>query len=63
MTPVSLALHSVLTKAPWILGYLDMRATRSRFARTVVEQYHYVSGIKSALRQDNAESAREQGRP
>jgi len=63
MTPVSLGLHSVLSKAPSILGHLDKLAARSRFARAVVQQYHYVSGIKSALRQDNAQRPREQGGP
>ena len=49
MTPVSLGLHSALTKMPWLLGYFDRRAAVSKFARDVVQQYYYVSGIKSAL--------------
>ncbi len=51
MTPFSLGLHSVLTKAPWMLRALRARSVRSKFARSVVQQYHYVSGIKAALRQ------------
>ncbi|MDQ2865498.1 MAG: glycosyltransferase [Candidatus Eremiobacteraeota bacterium] len=50
MTPVSLTLHGMLTNMPAILGYLDLRAERSKFARDVVQQYYYVSGIKAALR-------------
>ena len=49
MTPVSLGLHSMLTKMPWVLGYFDRRAPESKFARDLVQQYYYVSGIKNAL--------------
>lgn len=49
MTPLSLGLHSLLTRAPHLLGYFDQRAGDSKFARDVVQQYYYVSGIKEAL--------------
>jgi glycosyltransferase involved in cell wall biosynthesis len=49
MTPVSLGLHSALTKLPWVLGYFDRRAGASKFARSLIQQYYYVSGIKTAL--------------
>jgi len=49
MTPVSLGLHSALSKMPWLLGYFDKRAAQSKFARGLIQQYYYVSGIKSAL--------------
>lgn len=49
MTPVSLGLHSLLTRVPSVLGYFDARADRSKFARELVWQYYYVSGIKEAL--------------
>ena len=49
MTPVSLGLHTALTKLPWLLGYFNRRAADSAFARNLVQQYYYVSGIKSAL--------------
>jgi glycosyltransferase involved in cell wall biosynthesis len=49
MTPVSLGLHSALTKLPWVLGYFDRRAGASKFARNLIQQYYYVSGIKNAL--------------
>lgn len=53
MTPVSLGLHSLLSKLPWVLGYFDRRAGESKFARGLVQQYYYVSGIKSALGEKN----------
>ncbi|HET7815900.1 MAG TPA: glycosyltransferase [Candidatus Baltobacteraceae bacterium] len=49
MTPVSLGLHSLLTKMPWALGYFDKRAGNSKFARDLLQQYYYISGIKNAL--------------
>ncbi|MDP9017669.1 MAG: glycosyltransferase [Candidatus Eremiobacteraeota bacterium] len=49
MTPVSLGLHAALSKMPWVLGYFDHRADESAFARNLIQQYYYVSGIKSAL--------------
>ncbi len=49
MTPLSLGLHTALTKMPWMLGYFDRRAQRSKFARSLIQQYYYVSGIKNAL--------------
>jgi GT2 family glycosyltransferase len=49
MTPVSLGLHSLLTNVPLLLGYFDRRSERSKFARDLVQQYYYVSGIKEAL--------------
>ena len=49
MTPVSLGLHALLTRTPYLLGYFDKRAAESKFARDLVQQYYYVSGIKEAL--------------
>jgi glycosyltransferase involved in cell wall biosynthesis len=46
MTPLSLGLHSVLTRLPHLLSYIDRRAERSRLARELLLQYHYVAGIK-----------------
>ena len=46
MTPVSLGLHSLLTRFPALLGSIDRRSGRSRLARELILQYHYVSGIK-----------------
>ncbi len=50
MTPVSLGLHSVLERVPGLLSYFDARSARSKFARNLVQQYHYVSGVKDALK-------------
>ena len=49
MTPVSLGLHAMLTNMPWMLGYFDRRAVQSKFARDLLQQYYYVSGIKNAM--------------
>lgn len=49
MTPLSLAAHSLLTRFPRGLAWLDRRASKSRLATNLVQQYHYVSGIKAAL--------------
>ena len=46
MTPVSLGLHSFLTRFPALLASIDRRSARSRLARELILQYHYVSGIK-----------------
>jgi glycosyltransferase involved in cell wall biosynthesis len=48
MTPISLGAHSLLTRLPHLLGYIDRRAESSRLAREMLLQYHYVSGIKEA---------------
>lgn len=49
MTPLSLGLHTVLQRTPGVLHWFDRRAPGSKFARNLVQQYHYVSGIKAAL--------------
>jgi GT2 family glycosyltransferase len=46
MTPLSLGLHSLLTRFPALLATIDRRSKGSRLARELVLQYHYVSGIK-----------------
>jgi glycosyltransferase involved in cell wall biosynthesis len=46
MTPLSLGLHSALTRLPHVLGYIDRQAGSSRLARELLLQYYYVSGIK-----------------
>ncbi|NNM92782.1 MAG: glycosyltransferase [Candidatus Eremiobacteraeota bacterium] len=51
MTPISLGLHSLLQRMPALLRALDARAGRSKLARDIVQQFHYVSGIKDALTQ------------
>lgn len=48
MTPLSLGAHSLLTRMPHLLGFIDRQAGRSRLARELLLQYYYVSGIKEA---------------
>jgi GT2 family glycosyltransferase len=55
MTPLSLGLHGVVGRSPAILERLERAAARrTGLARTIVYQYHYVSGIKSALGRSDA---------
>lgn len=49
LTPLWRGLHSLLSGAPLVVGFLDSRASHNRFARRVLEQYYYVGGIKEAL--------------
>ncbi|MDQ2908056.1 MAG: glycosyltransferase family 2 protein [Candidatus Eremiobacteraeota bacterium] len=52
MTPLSLGLHALLRQAPALVQALERRAARGPgVARELVLQYHYVNGIKEALRQ------------
>ncbi|MBV8724101.1 MAG: glycosyltransferase family 2 protein [Candidatus Eremiobacteraeota bacterium] len=48
MTPLSLGAHSMLSRMPHLLGYLDRQAERSRLARELLLQYFYVAGVKDA---------------
>lgn len=50
LTPFSRGMHSVLASLPPLVDYFDARAPRSLLARRIIEQYHYVAGIKEALR-------------
>jgi glycosyltransferase involved in cell wall biosynthesis len=50
MTPVSLALHSVVDRAAPLKTWIERGAGRPGFARTLSYQYHYLNGVKAALR-------------
>ena len=50
MTPLSLALHGLIDRLPGLRPWLDGAARAPGFARTLSFQYHYLSGIKAALR-------------
>ena len=50
MTPLSLALHDVVERAPAIKGWIEKNAVKPGFARTLSFQYHYLNGVKAALR-------------
>jgi glycosyltransferase involved in cell wall biosynthesis len=52
MTPLSLALHDVVDRAPAIKSWIEKNAARPGFARTLSFQYHYLTGVKAALRGD-----------
>jgi glycosyltransferase involved in cell wall biosynthesis len=52
MTPLSLALHDVVERAPAIKSWIEKNAAKPGFARTLSFQYHYLTGIKAALRGD-----------
>jgi glycosyltransferase involved in cell wall biosynthesis len=51
MTPVSLGAHGLLQRLPGIMRWVERRSATSPVARTIAYQYHYVSGIKAALRE------------
>jgi GT2 family glycosyltransferase len=50
MTPVSLALHDFVERVPPLRRWIDDGAQAPGFARTLSFQYHYLTGIKAALR-------------
>ncbi|HEY0615615.1 MAG TPA: glycosyltransferase family 2 protein, partial [Candidatus Elarobacter sp.] len=50
MTPVSLALHDLIERMPPLKGWIEGGASRPGLARTLSYQYHYLSGVKDALR-------------
>ena len=50
MTPVSLALHSVVDRTAPLKTWIERGAGRPGFARTLSYQYHYLNGVKAALR-------------
>jgi hypothetical protein len=50
MTPVSLALHDLVERVPALRRWMDNGAKDPGFARTLSFQYHYLTGIKAALR-------------
>jgi len=58
MTPVSTGLHGVLARLPAVRERLDRYAATEggaglhRLARQIVYQYHYLSGVKAALRDE-----------
>jgi glycosyltransferase involved in cell wall biosynthesis len=50
MTPVSLALHGLIDRTAPLKGWIERGADRPGFARTLSYQYHYLTGVKAALR-------------
>lgn len=50
MTPLSLAAHDLIERVPALRHRLDDGARKPGLARTLSYQYHYLSGVKAALR-------------
>ena len=50
MTPFSLALHGVVDRVEPLKRWIEGGAHRPGFARTLSYQYHYLTGVKAALR-------------
>jgi glycosyltransferase involved in cell wall biosynthesis len=50
MTPVSLALHGVVERVPAVKTWIESGARKPGLARTLSYQYHYLTGVKAALR-------------
>jgi glycosyltransferase involved in cell wall biosynthesis len=50
MTPVSLALHDLVDNVPPLKTWIENGAGKPGFARTLSYQYHYLTGVKAALR-------------
>ena len=53
MTPLSLALHDLVERVPALRSWIDGGAQTPGLARTLSYQYHYLSGVKAALRDAN----------
>lgn len=51
MNPISLTVHAMVSEKGWLLTYLTKMAQHCPLAKEFVLQYHYVTGIKEALRQ------------
>jgi glycosyltransferase involved in cell wall biosynthesis len=52
MTPLSLALHDVVSGVAPLRTWIEQNAAKPGFARTLSFQYHYLTGVKKALRGD-----------
>jgi GT2 family glycosyltransferase len=50
MTPLSLALHTLIDRTPALKTWVENGAAQPGFARTLSYQYHYLTGVKAALR-------------
>jgi GT2 family glycosyltransferase len=51
MTPLSLWLHDLVDRVPAVKAWIENGARQPGFARTLSFQYHYLTGIKKALRE------------
>ncbi len=48
-TPVSLLWHQLLPKDGWLYRQIEARTERSHWAREVILQHHYLTGLRAAL--------------
>ena len=53
MTPPSLWAHALIERVPKLRAWIEDGARSPGFARTLSFQYHYLTGIKAALRDSN----------
>jgi GT2 family glycosyltransferase len=53
MTPPSLWAHALIERVPKLRSWIENGARSPGFARTLSFQYHYLTGIKAALRESN----------
>ncbi|MGM9999493.1 MAG: glycosyltransferase family 2 protein [Candidatus Bruticola sp.] len=51
MNPLSMMVHSFLTRYKFILSWLESLAPQVKLAREIVYQYYYVGGMKEAMGQ------------
>lgn len=48
--PLAMLWHRLIPKDGWLYRYFESRLEKSHFARELILQHHYLSGIRSALR-------------
>jgi GT2 family glycosyltransferase len=49
MNPLAMAMHSFIQKHKRVYNYIEKKAASSGFFRYLLEQYHYLTGLKEAL--------------
>jgi GT2 family glycosyltransferase len=49
MNPIAMGIHAFIQKHPKLLNYIEKKSPTSDFFRHILEQYHYLSGVKEAL--------------
>jgi len=53
MNPLSLFLHSIISKDGWLLNLCRKSVETSHLCSEIVLQYHYLTGLKEALRESS----------
>lgn len=49
MNPIALGIHSLIKKSKWLQNYIEKKSVNSKFFRYLLEQYHYLNGLREAL--------------